>query len=126
MRVFLSYLLADGDVVWPGEPTVHIESFTTIERDGYNSCKTLLPNHHGTHCDGPNHFNPNGPKLNELPISYFWFDRVVTADVPKKKGEAVVPEDLRPYEAAIKNADLLLLKTGFCMLRSTQPRVYES
>ena len=85
MRVFLSYLLADGDVVWPGEPTVHIESFTTIERDGYNSCKTLLPNHHGTHCDGPNHFNPTGPKLNELPISYFWFDRVAVADIPKKR-----------------------------------------
>lgn len=90
-RVFLSYLLGDGDVVWPGEPTVHIEPFTTIERDGYNSCKTILPNHHGTHCDGPDHFNPNGPKLNDLPISYFWFDRVAAVDIPKKGGKPCCP-----------------------------------
>ena len=62
-RVYLSYLLDEDSVVWPGEPTVRIEQDTSIRQNGYNSFKTTLPNHHGTHMDGPAHFNPDGPRL---------------------------------------------------------------
>lgn len=125
-RVYLSYLLDEDSVVWPGEPTVRIEQDTSIRQNGYNSFKTTLPNHHGTHMDGPAHFNPDGPRLMELPIEYFCFDRVATADVPKGPGEGIVPEDLKLWEEAIRAADLLLLKTGLCKIRDTQPRVYEA
>lgn len=125
-RVYLSYLLDEDSVVWPGEPTVRIEQDTSIRQNGYNSFKTTLPNHHGTHMDGPYHFNPDAPRLMELPMEYFCFDRVATADVPKGPGEGIVPEDLKPWEEAIRAADLLLLKTGLCKIRDTQPRVYEA
>lgn len=126
MRAYLSYPLEDGSVVWPGEPTVRIRRDTCIEQQGYTSFQTLLPNHHGTHCDGPRHFNPAGPGLTELPLEYFCYDRVAVADIPKQPGQGVTPEDLRPLEAAIREAELLLLKTGFCLLRDTEPRLYES
>ena len=76
--------------------------------------------------DGPAHFNPDGPRLMELPMEYFCFDRVAAADVPKGPGEGIVPEDLKLWEEAIRAADLLLLKTGLCKIRDTQPRVYEA
>lgn len=76
--------------------------------------------------DGPYHFNPDGPRLMELPMGYFCFDRVAVADVPKGPGEGIVSEDLKPYERAIRAVNLLLLKTGHCKIRDTQPRVYES
>ena len=69
-RVYLSYLLDEDSVVWPGEPTVRIEQDTSIRQNGYNSFKTTLPNHHGTHMDGPAHFNPDGPRLLIIRDSY--------------------------------------------------------
>ncbi len=126
MKVYLSYLLDEQSVVWPGEPTVQIRQTTSIDRDGYNSFEATLPNHHGTHMDGPRHFNPNGPSLMELPIEYFCFDHVAAIDVPKSKGEGVTQDDLKAWEPEIRSADLLLIKTGFCLQRDTQPRVYES
>ena len=126
MKVYLSYLLDEQSVVWPGEPTGQIRQTTTIAQDGYNSFPATLPNHHGTHMDGPKHFNPDGPSLMELPIEYFCFDHVAAIDVPKNKGEGVTREDLQAWEPEIRKADLLLIKTGFCLQRDTQPRVYES
>lgn len=126
MKVYLSYLLDEQSVVWPGEPTVQIRQTTSIAQDGYNSFQAILPNHHGTHMDGPRHFNPDGPSLMDLPIEYFCFDHVAAIDVPKSKGEGVTHEDLKAWEAEIRSADLLLIKTGFCLQRDTQPRVYES
>lgn len=126
MKVYLSYLLDEQSVVWPGEPTVRIRQTTSIAQDGYNSFQAILPNHHGTHMDGPRHFNPNGPSLIELPIEYFCFDHVAAIDVPKSKGEGVTQDDLKAWEPEIRSADLLLIKTGFCLQRDTQPRVYES
>lgn len=126
MRAYLSYPLEDASVVWPGEPTVQIRRDTCIEEQGYTSFKTLLPNHHGTHCDGPRHFNPNGPGLTELGLEWFCYDHVAAADVPMETGRGVAPEDLRPYEESIRGAELLLIKTGFCLRRDTDPRTYES
>ena len=125
MQVYLSYTLAPGDVVWPGEPTVEIHQFTSVEKDGYNSYKTLLPNHHGTHYDAPNHFNAAGPKITELPMDYFWFDRVCVLDLPKEPGQGVTREDLEARRQQIGDAQLLLFKTGFARYREEQPRVYE-
>lgn len=126
MRAYLSYPLEDTSVVWPGEATVQIRRDTSIEKQGYTSFKTLLPNHHGTHCDGPRHFNPNGPGLTELELEWFCYDHVAAADIPMETGRGVTPEDLRPYEDAIRGAELLLIKTGFCFRRDSDPRAYES
>lgn len=59
-------------------------------------------------------------------MEYFCFDRVVAVDVPKGPGEGIDPADLKPWEDDIRRADLLLLKTGLCKIRDTQPQVYEA
>ena len=126
MKTFLSYILNPEHLVWPGEPNIRVKQCTWI--DGTSPCNTFLselPNHCGTHYDAPWHFNPDGPRITELPIEYFWFTRVLAIDVPKKPDEGVWPEDLMPYEEEIKKADLLLLKTGQAYLRREQPEVYQ-
>ncbi|MEI3363633.1 MAG: cyclase family protein [Oscillospiraceae bacterium] len=60
--------------------------------------------------DGPYHFNPDGPRLMELPMEYFCFDRVVAVDVPKGPGEGIDPADLKPWEDDIRRAESVAVK----------------
>lgn len=92
-RVYLSYLLDEDSVVWPGEPTVRIEQDTCIEKNGYNSFKTTLPNHHGTHMDGPYHFNPDGPRLMDSSWSTSLRPRGCGRCAPRVPGEGIDPAD---------------------------------
>lgn len=127
MKTYLSYILDPKDPVWPGEPNIQVKHCTQIEGDClYNSFLSILPNHCGTHYDGPWHFNPEGVRFTELPMEYFWFDRVAVADAPKKADEGVTPEDLEPFREEISQAKLLLIKTGFCFVRREQPQVYQN
>ena len=108
MKTYLSYILNPEHLVWPGEPTIKVRQCTKIEGD--SPCNTFLselPNHCGTHYDAPWHFNPNGPKITELPMEYFWFTNVLVLDIPKKRvigQKALVAnsrslDNLRSYEA---------------------------
>ena len=111
MKTYLSYILDPKDLVWPGEPNIEVVHCTRIEGDClYNSFQSSLPNHCGTHYDGPWHFNPKGMKFTELPMKYFWFDQVAVVDVPKKPDEGVREEDLKPFEEEISQCRLLLIK----------------
>ncbi len=127
MRTFLSYVLDPQDPVWPGEPNIEVTHCTQIKGEcKYNSFLSKLPNHCGTHYDGPWHFNPDGMKFTELPMDYFWFDKVAVVDAPKKEEEGVTPDDLKPFEEEISKAGLLLIKTGFAFVRENKPEVYQS
>ena len=42
-RVYLSYLLDEDSVVWPGEPTVRIEQDTCIEKTGTTPSRRPCP-----------------------------------------------------------------------------------
>ena len=126
MRTYLSYILDPKDLVWPGEPNIEVKQCTQIKGDSKcNTFCSVLPNHCGTHYDAPWHFNPNGVRITELPMEYFWFDRVVVIDVPKKADEGITPEDLKPFAEEIAQAQLLLIKTGFAFVREKEPEVYQ-
>ncbi len=127
MKTYLSYILDPDDLVWPGEPNIEVTHCTEIKGENkYNSFLSSLPNHCGTHYDGPWHFNPNGVKFTELPMEYFWFDKVAVVDVPKKPEEGVEPKDLEPFREEIEKAELLLIKTGFAFVREKEPKVYQN
>ncbi len=127
MRTYLSYILDPKDLVWPGEPNIEVTQCTEIKGDSkYNSFLSKLPNHCGTHYDGPWHFNPKGVKFTELPIEYFWFDKVAVIDAPKKPEEGVEPGDLEPFREEVAGAELLLIKTGFSFVRRDDPLTYQN
>jgi len=127
MKAFLSYQLDPADPAWPEVPDLVIRQCAEIGKNGdlYNSFEMTLPNHFGTHYDAPRHFNANGPKISELPIDYFWFEKICVIDLPKEPKEGITKEDFAPHEDEIKKADLLLIKTGFSRVRRTQPEIYQ-
>ena len=118
---------------WPGEPVISIEQDTHLSESGkpFNSHLITLPNHFGTHMDGPRHFNTSGTPFDELPIETFayhgdeifsWTSRTVTA--PKRssrRGRAT-----SPYADELKGKRLLLLRTGFEEKRESDPDIHQN
>ena len=121
----ISYTLTTRDRAFPGAPTMHIQPFESMEKgDLLNTYQVTLFNHFGTHMDGPYHFNGNGRQLYEMELSRFIFERPLLIDIPKGEGEKVLAEDLLPYGEKIKEADLLLIRSGFGGMRQTDSKVY--
>jgi kynurenine formamidase len=83
-----------------------------------------LLGHFGSHVDGPNHFNPDGIKVAQVPLDRFVYERPVLIDVPKSDAELVRRDELEPHEAAIADADVLLLRTGWSEVRKSDPVRY--
>lgn len=123
--VRLSYDLSPADPGWPGNYKVQIEPYTQIA-DGAdaNQFKVTLLNHFGSHMDGPKHFNDNGPRLAEMPLDTFVYEKPLLLDIPKSFGELIEVADLQPYEAAIAAADGLLIRSGFSRYRSSDGARY--
>jgi Predicted metal-dependent hydrolase len=121
----LSYPLNDKAPVWPGNPKMEIEPFTLIAKgDVANQYQLKIFNHFGSHMDGPKHFNDKGPRLAELPLETFIYEKPLLLDIPKTFREMVTAEDLRPFASKIKDADLLMIRSGFSAQRANNPQRY--
>ena len=124
--VVLSHLLRPDAPVWPGNPPgAAVELVDSIARgDPDNAAALHLFAHSGTHVDTPWHFNPDGRRASELPIDAFVFDAPCLIDVPAGEDAAIGPEALEPHDAAIADADLVMIRTGWSTLRATDPDRY--
>lgn len=132
MSVHLSHVLDPNDVAWPGEPVISIEQDTHLSETGkpFNSHLISLPNHFGTHMDGPRHFNTEGVPFDELPIEKFAYlgEEILLVDLPHRNGpdEIVTKEDLEPFAGDLKGKRLLLIRTGFEEKRTSDPHMYQN
>lgn len=125
--VRLSYDLSSTDPGWPGNFTMSLETVSAISRgDVANQTKLTLLNHFGSHMDGPNHFNDNGPRLAEMPLDTFVGESPLLLHIPKSYNELVRIEDLAPYERQLQTSDLLLIRSGFSSVRKSDPDRYAS
>jgi arylformamidase len=91
-----------------------------------NQFQLTLHNHYGSHMDGPKHFNDQGPRLGELPLEQFIYDRPLLLDIPKSYEELITVDDLTPYDAELKASDLLIIRSGFSEIRKSDPQGYSS
>lgn len=130
MFMFLSHKLDPTESAWPGEAVLSVEKDSQIGKDGkpFNSVISHLPNHFGTHFDAPCHFVPGGIPMHELPIDYYAYkeEEIFLIDAPKKPREIVTVEDIKPYADKIKDAKLLLIRTGFEKYRFDEPSIYQN
>lgn len=126
MWKMLSYPVEDTGINWPGCPSyIHGNVVSLAGGSNCNTSLITLFNHFGTHIDAPNHYNPNGPALNEVPFfERFIYDHPLVLDLPKKAGEKILPEDLAPYERQMTECDLLCIRTGFWEIRNQQKDLY--
>ena len=94
--VRLSYEIRFEHPGWPGNPTYSYEQISSIERgDIANFGMLHLLGHFGSHVDGPNHFNPDGIKVAQVPLDRFVYERPVLLDVPKVDRELVLRDGAR-------------------------------
>ncbi|MDH3000581.1 cyclase [Chelonobacter oris] len=121
----LSYPLDIKDPGFPGEPTLSIENCTDTDKgDAYNSSKIHLFNHFGTHFDAPNHFNPQGKTISELPLEQFIYEKPLLLDIPKNETDLIEPDDISPFLSEIQQADCLIIRTGLEKVRYSNPQNY--
>ncbi|MGG1514289.1 cyclase family protein [Paenibacillus oryzisoli] len=121
----LSYLLDAKDPVWPGNPKVEFAQYSSIPKgDTCNEYRITLFNHFGSHMDSQKHVYDNGLTLSDMSIDAFVYDRPLLLDIPKSYGELVTADELRAYETELKQADLLLIRSGFAEKRLVDPQGY--
>ena len=127
MYQILSYPIKKGQPTWPGNPAFSLEPHTSIAGgDTANTCTIHLFNHYGTHLDGPMHFYGKGITQYQVHFGQFFFHNPLLLDIPKEPGAKLMPEDLIPHREDVKDADLLLIRTGFSKYRREKPDLYEN
>jgi len=123
--VRLSYDIRGGDPGWPGNFTYEYEQVSSTARGDVANFGILhVLNHFGTHLDAPNHFNPNGIKIAQVPIDRFVYERPVVVDLEKEDRELVTRAELEAHAAELAEADLLVLRSGWSRVRAEDPERY--
>jgi arylformamidase len=121
----LSYEIRSHDPGWPGNPTYRWEQVSSIAGgDVANFGLLHLCNHFGSHLDAPNHFNDDGRKIAAVPLDRFVYERPLLVEVPKADGELITREELEAHDEAIRAADLLLIRSGWGHVRTSDPDRY--
>jgi arylformamidase len=85
----LSQPIEDGMPVYPGDPAVRVQVAHTYEREGWLLRDLRMGSHTGTHVDAIAHMHPDGPTLDDLPLSRFCGPavvRVVGEEFPNSHG----------------------------------------
>jgi kynurenine formamidase len=121
----LSHALSVSTPTPGGRPPLRIETDESLDQGlPGNTCYYTAWNHAGTHVDAPAHMLAGGRTILEVCINDLIYDRPLIVDVPKEDDQLVTPADLRSYEKAIAESDLLLLRTGFAQYRDSDPVRY--
>ncbi len=121
---FLSYSIDEHGPVYPGDLPVSIAKVRDIKKhDSCNTSLVMLSNHAGTHLDTPRHFFEKGKTIREYRPSELRFTEPYLIDCHKRSGEAIKPADLE-LRGKEKQADIVLLRTGFGRYRAKDPEAY--
>lgn len=103
----------DGAPTMPMDPKMSVDPHCTLDTLGYNLARVTFSTHQGTHMDVPFHFFEDGYTLSELDLSRMVAPAFLVDLRHKQPGEAIVPEDLQPYEAQLAAGMNPLLNTGW-------------
>jgi len=137
MYVQFSHSLEPAQIVMPGPiapPEVIPRSrmaakpedgSDAVRWDSYNNTSFVnMFVHSGTHMDVNFHVDPTGHKLGAFEIADFIGDRPLLLEIPKGDMEEITVDELRPHDAALREADFLFVYTGYSAYRSSDPTRY--
>jgi len=110
--VDLSHPLQHGQPTFPGDPTISIQSFGTIETLGFNITQMSFGSHQGTHLDAMFHFFDDGRTLDQMPLDWFYGPARVLR-IPKNAREEITRDDLMPWEEFLIADAKIILETGW-------------
>jgi len=123
--ILLSYFINKNTPVYGSTPAPSITPYTKISKGASSNTFTIrVHNHTGTHVDAPAHFIEGGRMISEYSLEELIFLKPVLINCKSRVSDFVpLKESIERNEKA-KNADILLLKTGFGRSRGSE--VYRS
>lgn len=117
--VDLSVPVDAGTTVYPGDPTPSFEVHSTIESEGFNLLQIHLGSQSGTHVDAPFHFEPDGLRIDEVPIDRFTGPGVIVDATALGAREQITWEHVEPVADRLGPGVVVLLHTGWSRLYGT-------
>jgi len=112
--IYLSHFLTPNTPTYGNRDKFSIQENSSISKgDTANSFSiSFSTNHMGTHIDLPKHFYDDGKTLNDFEPRYWFYSTISIVDIPKNKGELIIPKDFLNLQIN-KESDILLIRTGF-------------
>ncbi|EMY76173.1 putative cyclase [Leptospira weilii serovar Ranarum str. ICFT] len=125
-HIYLNHLLKSDTPSYANNGKLEINRTRSIKNgDTSNETELLFSNHMGTHIDAPFHFGDDGKALDEYPPDFWICEVPYTIEYFAAPEEILSLEVLFPFlEKIPKNADILILKTGFEKYRTTNLEYY--
>lgn len=120
--IWLSYPL---DVAGPRPPAIpepKLRILYTIDKDAASVHILEVASHTGTHVDSPQHVVKDGLSIHDFTPEEFIFTKPVIIDLPLKDAEIVMEHHLKPFEAKMKTADIVLFRFGYSTVRESDPK----
>lgn len=126
----LTYPLNEGNAYWPGDryqPFKH-ETIARLETDSAFSGSYSTPEHLGTHIDAPNHFEPNQPSVDQIPLGQLIGPAVVIdvhSRITSNPDYQVSVDDVLNWEAQngpIPKGAVVLMHSGWGWRWESYPR----
>jgi arylformamidase len=113
MRVIdLSQVIEENMPVYPGTAQPVLDAACTVESCGFYERRLVVWSHTGTHMDAPAHILADGAMLDQMPAQSF-VGRGCVVDTREFAGQEVSLEYLKEHGEIIKQADFMLLRTGW-------------
>lgn len=120
--VDLTIPIVDGMPAYPGEPTAHFRTYTTVSENGVAMASLDLFSQVGTHVDAPCHFEDGGSTVDQLDLARC-LGRAVRVDLGVLDAGATIPvKSLTPHENVLGDPRTrrVVLSTGWSRFVGSQ------
>ena len=111
----LTLTISESIPSFPGSPSPQFLPWSTIKDDDYNLELLFLSSHTGTHLDAPYHFEKNGAKINQIPVTRLMGEALLIK-IKKVKDQTITKKDLLEFERKngnIKNFSSVIFFTDW-------------
>jgi arylformamidase len=108
----LSHPMRHGQPSFPGDPILQLAPHATIEKQRCNVTQIAMGSHQGTHLDALYHFIPDGKRLDEMPLEWFYGPATLLR-MPKPARSEITVVDLKPFENRLVPGARIIYETGW-------------
>ncbi len=108
----LSHAMRDGQPSFPGDPVLQIAAHSTIEKQRCNVSRLAMGSHQGTHLDALYHFIPDGKRIDQMPLDWFYGPATLLR-IPKPARSEITVADLKPFEERLVPGARVIYETGW-------------
>ena len=125
MIIPLSYPLTPKTPLYPNTPSPVIQPHRSLKNgDSANTSMIAFSSHSGTHVDTPRHFCEHGKTISDYFTADTSFFPVYCIDMPKAEPTEIAVNELENQISQYKDAESLLIRTGWHTVRSENPELY--